>query len=159
MTQAAFDFDKHGHLVAISPMRRSTTLRALHSAPPQPLAKPPAPGDLRLDRRLDALLTSFGKATLDDRYLLPGESSQDMFVRVACARLLLRSRRVATSLGNRRRQNRLDKCNVITSHLAVTERISRHDLLLRRSHHTQITPGERGAHNREKLDIPDELRA
>lgn len=33
----------------------------------------------------DALLTDFGKATLKDRYLLPGESYQDMFARVACA--------------------------------------------------------------------------
>jgi ribonucleoside-diphosphate reductase alpha chain len=85
MTQAAFDFDRHGHLVEISPTRRSASLRALHSPPPQPLAKPPAPADLRLDRKRDALLTSFGRATLDDRYLLPGESYQDMFARVACA--------------------------------------------------------------------------
>ena len=27
----------------------------------------------------------FGKATLTDRYLLPGESYQDLFARVACA--------------------------------------------------------------------------
>ncbi len=36
-----------------------------------------------LDRSRDALLTSFGKATLEDRYLLPGEGFQDMFARVA----------------------------------------------------------------------------
>jgi ribonucleoside-diphosphate reductase alpha chain len=33
----------------------------------------------------DALLTDFGRATLRDRYLLPGESYQDLFARVACA--------------------------------------------------------------------------
>ena len=32
-----------------------------------------------------ALLTPFGKATLTDRYLMPGESFQDMFARVSCA--------------------------------------------------------------------------
>lgn len=31
----------------------------------------------------DALLTDFGKATLTDRYLMPGESFQDLFARVA----------------------------------------------------------------------------
>jgi ribonucleoside-diphosphate reductase alpha chain len=38
-----------------------------------------------VDRSRDALLTDFGKATLDDRYLLPGESYQDLFARVASA--------------------------------------------------------------------------
>jgi ribonucleoside-diphosphate reductase alpha chain len=37
------------------------------------------------DPSRDALLTDFGKKTLDDRYLLPGESYQDMFARVATA--------------------------------------------------------------------------
>ena len=37
------------------------------------------------DASRDALLTDFGKATLDDRYLLPGESYQDLFARVADA--------------------------------------------------------------------------
>ncbi|GBQ38583.1 ribonucleotide-diphosphate reductase subunit alpha [Acidocella aminolytica 101 = DSM 11237] len=38
---------------------------------------------VKLDRSRDALLTDFGRATLDDRYLLPGESYQDLFARVA----------------------------------------------------------------------------
>jgi ribonucleoside-diphosphate reductase alpha chain len=38
-----------------------------------------------VDRSRDALLTDFGKTTLEDRYLLPGESYQDMFARVATA--------------------------------------------------------------------------
>lgn len=36
-----------------------------------------------VDRSRDELLTAFGKATLDDRYLMPGESYQDLFARVA----------------------------------------------------------------------------
>jgi ribonucleoside-diphosphate reductase alpha chain len=40
---------------------------------------------IQLDRSRDALLTDFGKKTLEDRYLLPGESYQDMFARVATA--------------------------------------------------------------------------
>jgi ribonucleoside-diphosphate reductase alpha chain len=38
---------------------------------------------VHMDRGRDALLTKFGKATLSDRYLLPGESFQDLFARVA----------------------------------------------------------------------------
>jgi ribonucleoside-diphosphate reductase alpha chain len=38
-----------------------------------------------VDHSRDALLTDFGKDTLKDRYLLPGESYQDLFVRVASA--------------------------------------------------------------------------
>ena len=38
-----------------------------------------------IDRARDALLTDFGRTTLEDRYLLPGESYQDMFARVATA--------------------------------------------------------------------------
>jgi ribonucleoside-diphosphate reductase alpha chain len=40
---------------------------------------------VEVDRSRDALLTDFGKTTLEDRYLLPGESYQDMFARVATA--------------------------------------------------------------------------
>ncbi len=38
---------------------------------------------VRIDRSRDANLTEFGKATLTDRYLLPEESYQDLFARVA----------------------------------------------------------------------------
>jgi ribonucleoside-diphosphate reductase alpha chain len=41
--------------------------------------------DLRTDPTRDALLTNFGRATLQDRYLLAGESPQDLFARVARA--------------------------------------------------------------------------
>jgi len=40
-------------------------------------------GTVRQDKSRDALLTDFGKKTLVDRYLLPGETYQDMFSRVA----------------------------------------------------------------------------
>ncbi|MFN7902616.1 MAG: ribonucleoside-diphosphate reductase subunit alpha [Holosporales bacterium] len=36
-----------------------------------------------VDHRRDAKLTDFGRAVLDDRYLLPGETYQDLFARVA----------------------------------------------------------------------------
>ncbi|MGH6694218.1 ribonucleoside-diphosphate reductase subunit alpha [Sphingopyxis sp.] len=41
--------------------------------------------DIVTVRDRDALLTDFGKETLEDRYLLPGESYQDLFARVASA--------------------------------------------------------------------------
>ena len=40
---------------------------------------------IQIDRSRDDLLTDFGKKTLEDRYLLAGESYQDMFARVATA--------------------------------------------------------------------------
>lgn len=53
------------------------------------VVRPKARPEFKLVRKVatdpsrDALLTDFGKTTLDDRYLLPGESYQDMFARVA----------------------------------------------------------------------------
>ena len=38
---------------------------------------------VHMDRSRDALITDFGRATLDDRYLMPGEGYQDLFARVA----------------------------------------------------------------------------
>ncbi|MFN5351926.1 MAG: ribonucleoside-diphosphate reductase subunit alpha [Alphaproteobacteria bacterium] len=40
---------------------------------------------INIDSNKDALLTDFGKAVLQDRYLMPNESFQDMFARVAKA--------------------------------------------------------------------------
>jgi len=40
-------------------------------------------GAVEIDRTRDDRLTEFGKATLTDRYLMPGESWQDLFARVA----------------------------------------------------------------------------
>jgi ribonucleoside-diphosphate reductase alpha chain len=91
MSAVAFDFDKDGQLVAaftlpVTPRSESPRLPEEKRSPlPYPLAPKPTPADLTLDRSRDALLTSFGKATLNDRYLLEGESYQDMFARVSCA--------------------------------------------------------------------------
>jgi ribonucleoside-diphosphate reductase alpha chain len=98
MTAVAYDFDKDGQLVAaFTPLGRDAAQSAARSETPPlpaenkrsplpyPLAPKPTPADLVLDRSRDALLTGFGKATLNDRYLLPGESYQDMFARVSCA--------------------------------------------------------------------------
>jgi ribonucleoside-diphosphate reductase alpha chain len=98
MSALAYDFDQHGHLVSPAPLRpviplpqrivleQSSAPSAKRRSPlPPPLARPPRPADLRLDRGRDALLTPFGRATLTDRYLMPGESFQDMFARVSCA--------------------------------------------------------------------------
>ncbi len=43
----------------------------------------PGRHQVRIDRSRDALLTDFGRATLTDRYLMPGEDFQDLFARVA----------------------------------------------------------------------------
>ncbi len=43
------------------------------------------PAAVRTDPRRDEFLTDFGMETLKDRYLLPGESYQDLFARVAGA--------------------------------------------------------------------------
>jgi len=53
----------------------------------KPVKVTPRAADIRVrqDRTRDALLTDFGKKTLVDRYLLPEESYQDMFSRVAIA--------------------------------------------------------------------------
>jgi len=51
---------------------------------PQPLRAVPVEAP-RQDKSRNDLLTDFGKRTLLDRYLLPGESFQDMFSRVAVA--------------------------------------------------------------------------
>ena len=41
--------------------------------------------DIAVDSERDSLMTDFGRATLNDRYLLPGEKIQDLFARVASA--------------------------------------------------------------------------
>ena len=109
------DFDKEGQMVVQSPAERvlersvvvtrtvtetpveppkapvapEATQDLFEAGPqpplPYPLAPRPKPSDLVLDRSRDDLLTPFGKATLTDRYLMPGESFQDMFARVSCA--------------------------------------------------------------------------
>ena len=43
----------------------------------------PGRHQVRVDRSRDSLLTDFGRATLNDRYLMPDEGYQDLFARVA----------------------------------------------------------------------------
>jgi ribonucleoside-diphosphate reductase alpha chain len=94
----SYDFDQRGHLISYTPLLKTAIskpkvpeLRVVSPSPPTrapvtaPLAPPPTPADLMLDRSRDDLLTGFGKITLSDRYLLDGESFQDMFARVSCA--------------------------------------------------------------------------
>ncbi len=54
-------------------------------SPPESHYIDPHPYPVEVDHSRDALLTDFGKDTLNDRYLLPGETYQDLFVRVASA--------------------------------------------------------------------------
>ena len=65
----------------------TTTLEAPAKAKTEPGSKDvmPQPYPVEVDHGRDSLLTDFGKDTLQDRYLLPGESYQDLFVRVASA--------------------------------------------------------------------------
>ena len=68
---------------------RSVAKEAARKGKPKIGAEPKialVPGHgITTDPSRDALLTDFGKKTLDDRYLLPGETYQDMFARVATA--------------------------------------------------------------------------
>ena len=61
-----------------SPVVKPTTTKAEPSKPSLKVVR-----DIVVDRSRDALLTEFGKKTMEDRYLLPDESFQDMFARVA----------------------------------------------------------------------------
>ena len=63
---------------AVAAVAKAAPERDSKAVAPQPYA-------LEVDHSRDALLTDFGKETLNDRYLLPGESYQDLFVRVASA--------------------------------------------------------------------------
>lgn len=63
----------------------ATTLSDSSSAKSAAAGTGPVIYPLEVDHSRDALLTEFGKDTLNDRYLLPGETYQDLFVRVASA--------------------------------------------------------------------------
>jgi len=88
-----YDFDRNGYLVSydptctIIPFPETQEQKQLYrKAAEEPVQKAKVEiSQLTLDYKRDALLTDFGKATLDDRYLLEGENYQQMFARVACA--------------------------------------------------------------------------
>ncbi len=88
----AYDFDQNGHLVDFNPFSKVVpfpqTLEQKHlykKSATKPQYHKVDPSSIILDYSRDLLLTDFGKATLDDRYLLEGENYQQMFARVACA--------------------------------------------------------------------------
>ncbi|WP_126176786.1 ribonucleoside-diphosphate reductase subunit alpha [Tsuneonella rigui] len=92
--KAALSMDKHdkGSEALVADMAAGAMAEAVATV--VKAAKKPGDDSKKIaDRRFtivtdasrDALLTDFGKETLDDRYLLPGETYQDLFARVADA--------------------------------------------------------------------------
>src|SRR3712207_5176306 len=72
---SVMDFSSHSEVPTDDVATTGTGTKAVH-----------APKfEVRTDASRDDLLTEFGKETLRDRYLLPGESYQDLFARVAAA--------------------------------------------------------------------------
>ncbi len=93
MLTQAYDFDRNGHLITYDPTKtvipfpENQEQKKLYQKSAEISTEKPkvAASDIELDFSRDALLTDFGKATLDDRYLLVDESYQQMFARVAAA--------------------------------------------------------------------------
>lgn len=93
MLTNAYDFDRNGNLITYDPTQKIVSFpetqeqKALYrKSAEKPKEKPRVdPKQITLDYSRDDLLTDFGKATLDDRYLLEGENYQQMFARVASA--------------------------------------------------------------------------
>lgn len=88
----SYDFDEYGNLVPFVP--RYNAIPFPQTLEERELYRKKArfnhkqkikTSALTLDLSRDELLTDFGKATLDDRYLLEGETYQQLFARVACA--------------------------------------------------------------------------
>src|SRR3954452_3233251 len=72
---SAMDFSTGSEVTSDDVTATATSSKAVH-----------APRfDVKTDATRDELLTEFGKDTLRDRYLLPGENYQDLFARVAAA--------------------------------------------------------------------------
>jgi ribonucleoside-diphosphate reductase alpha chain len=71
----------------VSDVRAKLTRQAKSKAAMLGASRPPARAEfeVNIDPARDALLTNFGRATLQDRYLLPGETPQHLFARVAKA--------------------------------------------------------------------------
>ncbi len=91
----AYDFDRFGNLVSSTniPPKQSSVAKITIKDPENDPDRDTSiwrqehveQSQIKIDRSKDSLLTAFGKDTLEDRYLLPGESYQDAFARVACA--------------------------------------------------------------------------
>jgi ribonucleoside-diphosphate reductase alpha chain len=65
------------------PAKGLTEMRNATEADVLDAVQMPGRHQVRVDRSRDTLLTDFGRATLTDRYLMPGEEFQDLFARVA----------------------------------------------------------------------------
>jgi ribonucleoside-diphosphate reductase alpha chain len=78
MGEKAVDFSLSEHAQIDAAQAADTSLSDSKSVAPKRFP-------VKTDPARDALLTDFGKDTLQDRYLLPGESYQDLFARVASA--------------------------------------------------------------------------
>lgn len=84
--QRLYDFDHNGHLVPLPTNPKIIDFpKKKEPVNPEDWRQPVRPDEIIQDQSRDKLLTDFGKATLDDRYLLPGETYQGMFARVAAA--------------------------------------------------------------------------
>lgn len=88
-TASVYDFDQYGNLV---PFSKAARRQKKLSKPLQPYEETSQkwtfgidPKKIQQDPARDQLLTSFGKTSLKERYLLPQESFQDLFARVAAA--------------------------------------------------------------------------
>ena len=88
------DFDQFGNLIEFDPVKALNVVQfpenqeekeRFKKAKPKLGIKKINPKDIKLSPERDDLLTEFGKATMDDRYLLEGETYQGMFARVAAA--------------------------------------------------------------------------
>ncbi|GAA3708115.1 ribonucleoside-diphosphate reductase subunit alpha [Sphingomonas cynarae] len=82
---AVMDFNDSGRETATIDTAEAPVASPTAAKPADSRSVKPQPYALDVDHSRDALLTDFGKETLNDRYLLPGESYQDLFVRVASA--------------------------------------------------------------------------
>jgi ribonucleoside-diphosphate reductase alpha chain len=94
MLTNAYDFDRNGNLITYDPTKSVASFpetqeqKQLYRKAAEPVlaAKQKVdPGQIVVNNTRDALLSDFGRATLDDRYLLEGETYQQMFARVAAA--------------------------------------------------------------------------
>jgi len=93
MLTNAYDFDRNGNLITYDPTKTVVQFpktqeekKLYRKSAEEPAQKAKVKiSELTLDHSRDSRLTDFGKATLDDRYLLEGENYQQMFARVACA--------------------------------------------------------------------------
>jgi len=92
MLTNAYDFDRNGNLIAYDPTKTVVQFpktqeekKLYQKAAEKPVKPKVQSSSLTLDYSRDALLSDFGRATLDDRYLLEGENYQQMFARVAAA--------------------------------------------------------------------------